>query len=59
MPSSDGTTVSKREVTLGHSVDNTVQVLSGIEEGERVVVEGIRLLYDGALIKDIQKTEAE
>ena len=57
--SSDGTTVSKREVTLGHSVDNTVQVLSGIEEGERVVVEGIRLLYDGALIKDIQKTEAE
>jgi len=46
-------TVEQREITLGQSVDGTVQVLSGIEEGERVVVEGGQVLSNGAKVRDI------
>ena len=50
---SEKETAEKRKVVLGKSVDNMVQVLEGIEEGERVVVEGMRILSDGASVKDI------
>lgn len=43
----------QRELTLGNSVDGMYQVLSGISEGEKVVVEGTSTLSDGANIKDI------
>ena len=46
-------TVEQREITLGQSVDGIVQVLSGIEEGERVVVEGGQVLSNGAKVRDI------
>ena len=46
-------TVEQREITLGQSVDGTVQVLSGIEEGERVVVEGGQVLSNGVKVRDI------
>ena len=49
-----------REVQLGHTVDNVVQLVSGVNEGERVVVEGMRVLSNGAMIRDISladKTE--
>ena len=46
-------TVEQREITLGQSVDGVVQVLSGIEEGERVVVEGGQVLSNGAKVRDI------
>jgi cobalt-zinc-cadmium efflux system membrane fusion protein len=36
-----------REVTVGRSVDGTVQVLTGLQPGEQVVVKGA-LLIDGA-----------
>ncbi len=51
----DGETVSKREVTLGKNVDGYYQILSGVNVGERVVVEGMLTLYDGAKVKDISK----
>lgn len=51
--SEDGKTAIKKEVTLGHSVDNLVQV-EGIQEGERIVVEGMSVLTDGSLVKDIK-----
>ena len=51
----DGQTVSKREVTLGKNVEGYYQILTGINAGESVVVEGTLTLYDGAKIKIIDK----
>ncbi|WP_315329064.1 efflux RND transporter periplasmic adaptor subunit [Treponema socranskii] len=49
----DDDTVEQREITLGQSVDGVVQVLSGIKEGERVVIEGGQVLSNGAKVRDI------
>lgn len=46
-------TVERREVTLGENVSGTVQIISGLKEGERVVIQGQTSLSDGAKIKDI------
>ena len=51
----DGETVTKREVTIGHNVDGYYQILSGIEPGEKIVVEGMLTLAEGSKIKDISK----
>ena len=48
-----GQSVSLREVETGKSVDNMIQILSGLNEGERVVIEGMTSLSDGALVRDI------
>ncbi len=53
----DGKTVSKREVTLGENVDGYYQILTGIEKGETVVVEGMLTLTDGSQIKDISNNQ--
>lgn len=55
----DGETVSKREVTLGKNVDGFYQILDGVKTGETVVVEGMLSLYEGAKIKDVDKTPKE
>ncbi|MFA6938241.1 MAG: efflux RND transporter periplasmic adaptor subunit, partial [Treponema sp.] len=49
----DGETVSEREVTIGETVDNVIQLLTGVSDGETVVVEGMRVLTDGSKILDI------
>ncbi len=49
----DDSTVSKREVTLGKNVDGMVQVLSGVNEGEKVVIQGQTSLGDGSKVKEI------
>ena len=49
----DGQTVQKREVSLGKNVASYYQILSGVNEGEKVVVEGMLTLADGGKIKDI------
>lgn len=49
----DDSTVSRREVTVGKTVDAVAQILSGLQAGERVVVEGQTSLSDGAKIRDI------
>jgi RND family efflux transporter MFP subunit len=46
-----GNTVEKREVVLGLQNTDLVEILSGIEEGEQVVVEGNFGLEDGAEIE--------
>ena len=46
-------TVSKRVVKLGKSVDTKIQVLENLKSGERVVVEGMLSLSDGASVNDI------
>ncbi len=49
----DDSTVSKREVTLGKNVDGMVQLLSGVSEGEKIVIQGQTSLADGSKVKDI------
>jgi hypothetical protein len=49
----DDGTVEQREITEGNSVDGIVQILSGINPGEKVVVEGEQVLSDGSKVKDI------
>ena len=49
----DDDTVEQREIMQGKSVDGIVQILSGIKEGERVVVEGGQVLSNGAKVRDI------
>ncbi len=51
----DGETVERREVTRGQTVDGITQILSGLSEGETVVVAGQTALSEGAKIKDISK----
>ncbi|MBQ9494189.1 MAG: efflux RND transporter periplasmic adaptor subunit [Treponema sp.] len=51
----DDATVEERIVTLGRTVDAHVQILSGITAGERIVVEGQRVLSDGASVNDISE----
>ena len=46
-------TVSKREVKLGNSVDGIVQILQGVTAGEKVVTQGQTSLGDGSKIQDI------
>ena len=60
----DGESVSQVEITVGDSVDNVIQVKEGLKEGDTVVIEGMRVLSDGARILDItngkvKKTEEE
>ncbi len=52
---SDGT-AEKREITTGKSVDGYIQVTDGISEGDKVVIEGMLSLFDGAKVNDITKS---
>lgn len=56
----DDSTVSRRHVTKGNYVDGMVQILDGIESGEKVVVQGMTSLGDGSKILDVsEKNRAE
>lgn len=49
----DDGTVSKRKVSLGKTVDGTVQILEGVKAGERVVIQGQTSLADGSKVQDL------
>jgi len=49
----EDSTVEKRVVTLGQNVNGKYQILSGINEGDTVVVAGMLTLNDGSKVKDI------
>jgi RND family efflux transporter MFP subunit len=49
----DDATVVLRSITPGLTADGRVEVLDGLEVGERVVVAGSNLLRDGATIRDM------
>ena len=51
-------TASVQPVTLGASSEGRVEVLEGLEEGDRVVLEGIDRLRDGAPVEVVQVDEA-
>ena len=50
---SDGATVSQRTITLGKSVDNYVQITSGVSVGEKMVIEGMNSLGEGSAIREV------
>lgn len=49
----DTATVEQREITKGNTVDGIVQIVSGVNPGDSVVVEGEQVLSDGSAVKDI------
>jgi membrane fusion protein, multidrug efflux system len=53
--SADGK-AGKREVRIGRRQPGRVEVLEGLREGERVVVEGTLKLRDGAAVREVQPT---
>lgn len=54
----EDSTVDRREVVLGHRRPGEVQVTRGLEEGERVVVEGVQNLRDGVRVSEQQRSPA-
>ena len=55
----DDMTVSKRSVKIGKTVDSMVQVTDNLMPGERVVVEGVLSLSEGAKVIDIDMPRSE
>jgi membrane fusion protein, multidrug efflux system len=53
----DDETVEQREVTLGISIGNRVEIVEGVEADERVVIQGQSLLDDGAQVRVIDEVE--
>lgn len=49
----DGT-VEQRMVTLGHHLGDTYVILSGIEEGEKIVVKGASTLKQGEKVEELE-----
>lgn len=54
----DGT-ARLRSVTLGERVPGRVEVLSGVEAGERVVVAGQQRIQDGAAVRTTERPDSE
>ena len=48
----DGAVAQRREITLGRRKPGEVEILAGLKEGERVVVEGTQNLQHGAKVHD-------
>lgn len=55
----DGQSVERRKVKTGESVDGKVQILEGLKEGEKVVIQGQTSLNDGSKIRDIGNAGAK
>lgn len=59
----DDETVERRKVKTGETVDGMIQILEGVNDGEKVVIQGQTSLNDGSKIRDItngvQKKESK
>ncbi len=53
----DGNQVERREVTPGIQIDDKVEIVSGLKEGELVVIQGQNVLEDKAKVRIIQTQE--
>ncbi len=56
--SEDGSRAIQRNVDVGMTVDGLTEIVSGINDNDRVIIEGMHLLYDGASIRDISAVSA-
>lgn len=52
-------TVTKREITKGVTVDGVSEIRKGLSVGERVALEGVTVLSDGVKVRDIKGGEAK
>jgi multidrug efflux pump subunit AcrA (membrane-fusion protein) len=55
----EDSTVERRKVVTGNSVDGKIQITEGVNEGEKVVIQGQTSLNDGSKIRDITNAGAE
>ncbi|MBQ6057400.1 MAG: efflux RND transporter periplasmic adaptor subunit [Treponema sp.] len=55
----EDSTVERRKVVTGNSVDGKIQITEGISEGEKVVIQGQTSLNDGSKIRDIGNAGAK
>lgn len=46
-------TVTKKEVVTGVTVDAKTEIISGIKENERIVVNGMQVLSDGVTVREV------
>jgi RND family efflux transporter MFP subunit len=53
----DDETVEQREVSIGISIGNQVEITEGLSEGESVVIQGQSLLDDGARVRVIDRVD--
>jgi membrane fusion protein (multidrug efflux system) len=49
-----GSSVAKREVTLGRREPGFVEITNGVAAGDRVVIEGTLKLRDGAQVREVE-----
>ncbi len=47
----DGEEVSQREIEIGHQTSDWVEIISGLDAGERIVTDGASFLSDGARVR--------
>lgn len=52
-------TVQRRVVVPGVSIDGRIAILTGLIKGERVIIEGIQVLSDGATVRDVSTISAQ
>lgn len=50
----DGELARKREVSIGRRKPGRVEIVQGLEAGERVIIEGTQKVRDGGIVRDIQ-----
>jgi len=55
----EDSTVERRKVVTGKSVDGKIQITEGISEGEKIVIQGQTSLNDGSKIRDIGNAGAK
>lgn len=55
----DDSTVKKVKVEKGEQVDGFVQILEGVKDGDRVVIQGMTSLGDGSKIQDVSQPARE
>ncbi len=56
---SSDSTAQRRTVEIGYRTDRQTEILAGVEEGERVVVQGQRSLEDGQRLKIFERLNYE
>jgi membrane fusion protein (multidrug efflux system) len=49
--------IVRRQVTLGYTADNVVEILTGVDAGEQVVVAGHAALKEQSLVKVVSERE--
>lgn len=51
--------VARREVRIGRREPGRVEIVAGLQAGERVVIEGTQKIGDGALVRDLRERPPE